>query len=229
MGNSPDYTDPNWLHEQYVVQDRTVPEMAERAGVTRSTIRKWMRRAGIETTGRGYVPDDTRYRDAEWLVYAYHEEGMTMHEMAEECDVTPSTIHRWMNKYGVESRDRGFSEGGYNPMKNPEVVEDHPVSGATGDDHPAYSGGHSHDWLKSEEWQETREEAIQMQGRSCERCGTTRQESYERHGEDLHVHHIVPVPDGGETFEHDNLAVLCRDCHEETHDHHDSPPYEPEV
>jgi transposase-like protein len=229
MADSQRYYDGDWLEEQYVNQGRTVPEIAAECGVSRATIRKWMDRHDISTTGRGKVPDDTRYRDAEWLAYAYHEQEMSMHDIAAECGVAAATVHRWMDKFNIETRDRGLKEGGYNPMKNPEVVEDHPITGLSGEDHPSWEGGQSHDWLHSGEWEQTREKRIQMAAKECERCGLPRQASYETFGEDLHVHHILPVPAGGEKYDHDNLAVLCRDCHEDTHDAHDSPPYEPEV
>lgn len=31
------------------------------------------------------------------------------------------------------------------------------------------------------------------------------------------AHHIIPVDDGGEPFNSDNLKALCRDCHEVEH------------
>ena len=33
----------------------------------------------------------------------------------------------------------------------------------------------------------------------------------------LTVHHIVPIEDGGELLDMDNLQTLCRDCHEKIH------------
>lgn len=57
-----------------------------------------------------------------------------------------------------------------------------------------------------------RAEALERDGRACQRCGST---------EDLHVHHIdglgtvVPKEDRNNSL--DNLQTLCRACHTRTH------------
>ncbi len=43
--------------------------------------------------------------------------------------------------------------------------------------------------------------------KKCEHCGST---------QNLQVHHILPVADGG-TDDPENLRVLCETCHKETH------------
>lgn len=46
------------------------------------------------------------YRDAEWLRSRYWDDGMTYAEMADECDVSVSTIQDWMNKHDIDRRSR---------------------------------------------------------------------------------------------------------------------------
>lgn len=46
-----------------------------------------------------------RYRDREWLERAYQEDGRTQREIAEECDVSPRTIRKYMNRFGIETRE----------------------------------------------------------------------------------------------------------------------------
>lgn len=56
-----------------------------------------------------------RYRSGWWLEIKYWEEGLTQREIAECCDVSPRTIRKYMDRYGIERRDqRG---------------EDHPLAG----------------------------------------------------------------------------------------------------
>ena len=50
-----------------------------------------------------------QYRDEAWLREKYHEEGLTLQEMADECDVAVSAIHKWMERKGVERRSRAES------------------------------------------------------------------------------------------------------------------------
>ena len=38
--------------------------------------------------------------------------------------------------------------------------------------------------------------------------------------ENLEVHHIIPIHDGGDEFDMDNCITLCHDCHVEAHRKH---------
>ena len=50
---------------------------------------------------------DTRYKDAEWLEEQYHDNGLTQYEIADKCGVNQKTVRSWMDKHGIETRDRG--------------------------------------------------------------------------------------------------------------------------
>jgi len=211
------YRNPHWLREQYVDRDRTVPEIADEVGVTRATIRKWMGKYGIETTGKGPTPDDTSYRDAEWLERMYHGKGHTAEEIGEKCDASRSVVQIWLHKHDIETRNHGHPPGGPNPMQDPEVAEKHPVSGATGEDHPAWIGEDG-GWRKREPWTSLRLERIESDDEACVGCGLSREEHRDMYGQDLDVHHIEPTSQGGERYELDNLETLCRPCHSERHE-----------
>ena len=49
---------------------------------------------------------------------------------------------------------------------------------------------------------------LERDDHQCRQCST---------GEDLTMHHIKPLKDGGENVA-DNLIALCRACHDEEHD-----------
>lgn len=61
-----------------------------------------------------------------------------------------------------------------------------------------------------ENWEEIKKEILERAGYSCERCETK--------GEELHVHHILSLSQGGSS-EPGNLMVLCRECHSQEHPH----------
>lgn len=210
------YRNPGWLREHYQEKGLTVPEIAEKAGVSRAAIRKWMGRYGIETTGPGLTPENTAYRDAEWLAFMYHERGKTVYEIADHCDVAIGTISRWLNKHDVGTRSPGFSEGEPNPMQQPGAAEEHPIAGLKGEEHPSYIGEEG-GWRKRHPWTTVRKQAIKRDGERCILCGVSRDEHRDTIGQDLDVHHIVPTSKGGPKYDPDNLATLCRTCHEETH------------
>lgn len=50
---SPDYTDADWLREQYYGQGKSMAAIGEACGVNNSTIQRWMDRHGIERRDRG--------------------------------------------------------------------------------------------------------------------------------------------------------------------------------
>jgi len=68
------------------------------------------------------------------------------------------------------------------------------------------------DWSKKSQREKvspgTRDRIIKRDDGSCIRCGNS---------EDLNVHHIIPVSDGGGKTD-ENLATLCEGCHKDAHD-----------
>ena len=63
------------------------------------------------------------------------------------------------------------------------------------------------DYLKTREWRDTRQHAIEAANGSCQRCGS---------GQRLDVHHLSYDHRGFEEL--DELAVLCNPCHRLQHD-----------
>jgi len=53
-----------------------------------------------------FASDDTRHRDAGWLKEQYHEHELSTYEIADKCDVSNTTVRRWMQKHDIERRDR---------------------------------------------------------------------------------------------------------------------------
>jgi 5-methylcytosine-specific restriction endonuclease McrA/transposase-like protein len=91
-----------------------------------------------------------RYHDLDWLREKYHGEGMTQAEIAEECDVTPSAVRKWMKRNGVETRD----------LKG----ENHPLHGEERDESVKESISETlHDREYPDEWRERLVEAKQGQ------------------------------------------------------------------
>jgi len=65
-------------------------------------------------------------------------------------------------------------------------------------------------------WDSVREDAIERDGGECVACGMGRSEHRDKHGHDLHVHHITPLREFGDytvANELENLKTLCSDCH----------------
>lgn len=65
------------------------------------------------------------------------------------------------------------------------------------------------------EWERVKERAKKRDQYRCQHCGV--HEAYYRKV-DLHVHHILPVKDGGGNGL-ENLITLCKTCHDQVHEH----------
>lgn len=48
---------------------------------------------------------EPRYRDEDWLHKLYIEEQKSAYEIAEVCDCSAKTIYRWLDRFGIETRD----------------------------------------------------------------------------------------------------------------------------
>jgi hypothetical protein len=58
-------------------------------------------------SGDEVAPGSTQYRDAEQLRRWYIDQGMTGTEIADLCNVLPSTIYHWLDRHDIETRERG--------------------------------------------------------------------------------------------------------------------------
>lgn len=84
----------------------------------------------------------------------------------------------------------------------------------SGSDSPRWKGG-AHDYGPN--WFEQRDRALKRDNHQCQACSVTEKEHLDEHGEELHVHHIIPARNFGDDFERmnalENLVTLCRNCH----------------
>jgi transposase len=94
-----------WLQKQYHEKERTMGEIRAECGCSRVTVQRWLKRHEIETFSR-HRSSDAAYRDADWLREKYWGEKKSSHEIAAGRDFSPTTVQKWLNKHGIETRDR---------------------------------------------------------------------------------------------------------------------------
>lgn len=83
-----------------------------------------------------------------------------------------------------------------------------------GEKNPSWEGGYEP--FYGSRWSHVRRLVLERDGYECQSCGFSREDSYEKYGWDLEVHHIIPLrtfDDPGAANELDNLTTLCRACH----------------
>lgn len=76
-----------------------------------------------------------------------------------------------------------------------------------GPDNPNWSGGTGR-ITQSDRWKNLRDKMVERDNGRCQECGFD---------ENLHVHHIEPLSEGGDPYNPDNLITLCRTCHRGKH------------
>lgn len=241
------WQDKEWLREKYVEEDLPIKEIMEIAGCSKTTLFDWIDKHGLEKRGEGYrITEPEKYHDEDWLREKYHGERLSTSEIGEICDCSKQTIKLWLEKHGIEKRDR--SEAAKVRMENnPELAdkliqagtealqeygscpqeemtdeefeafcerlskertgEGNPMYGVTGPDNPQWKENTApHLLYQTKKWKETRKEVLERDNHECQACGIE---------ENLHIHHIRPVAEGGARFELNNLVTLCDTHHRE--------------
>lgn len=104
----PDHTDPEWLHYQYHTLGKTLVQMSNIAGVSDSTVLYQMKKHGVERRDKGEAISigmlDPKLLNEDWLREKYVEEEMSTVEIGEICDVPSGTVHRILERNGIETR-----------------------------------------------------------------------------------------------------------------------------
>lgn len=214
------YRDPEFLHEQYVVQRKSANEIAEICDVAPSTVKRWL--------GRHEINRQKRYQERDWLHEQYVEKRRDQQEIANECEVSKTTICHWLGRLGItdgESLKTGnCTVCGDSFRYYPSVRDGEFCSNNCANKRPdrreevtcprcekTFERRISLDteycsmecWGKDYRtetdgyygtlWQEQRVKALERDGYECSVCGITDTEHRNRFGRGLEVHHIVPV------------------------------------
>ena len=90
------YKDEALLHEMYVKRDMSMSEMAREFGVSRSTIDYWLHVHQVRA-GEPWKPSQ--------LEIWYWQDGFTVEEIAEICNVSTTTVRRWMDRAGIDTKE----------------------------------------------------------------------------------------------------------------------------
>lgn len=230
------YRDPGWLRENYRRTSKTKKEIADEVGLSDPyTISRWLDKYDIVKL----------HEDVEWVREKYCDERLDGAEIV-DCipyDISKESIQRTIRENNIERnyqseewlrenycdtdnsmKDLGYMAGVsigtiYNQLKVNGIdtvsvedrwdVYDNPLDGVIGEDHPLYDPGRiDQDWRHSSEWRQVKRSVRSRDGYKCNLCEGE---------ENLHVHHIVPVSEGGSKFDPMNLKTLCRSCHWDVH------------
>ena len=185
-----------------------------------------------------------KYKDEEWLRFHVETMGLPLNLIAGWFNVNPGTISYYADKYGINStydeghppvledeeeiarmyvddgmdayeigQEKGVSTGAvYNALAREGIERRERYKFSDGEDNPEWAGGYEPDseiqrFYSSPAWKKKRSEILDRDG-YCTQCGS---------GENLEAHHMIPVKDGGEKLDNDNLMTVCKQCHNFLH------------
>lgn len=179
----------------------SVSELATEFGYSEQTIENWLARTDIsrpwehESTLR-FLREDRELSQREIarrLGCTHQQEKMSTYEIADEYDCARSTVHDWLARHDIETRD---------------------VGGQPGELHHRRQGGR--DPYYGDNWHEMRRAALERDGYTRQNCGKTQREHEQEHSLGLDVHHVEPLAEfeiPEEANELNNLITLRRSCH----------------
>lgn len=107
--------DQDQLRKLYHEECLSKSEIAEKLGVSTTTVHRRMETYGIDSRS----PWEARRIDIDesTLIELYVEQEMGLEEVAEELEVSPSTVRKRMVEYGIERRDVGEMQTNTVPPK----------------------------------------------------------------------------------------------------------------
>jgi predicted DNA-binding protein YlxM (UPF0122 family) len=186
------HRDEEWLRKKYIDEDLTCVEIAENHvpyEVSNATVQHYVRELGIQKP----------YHRESVLREMYCEKNMSTIEIADEFDVSQAAIWRNLDKHDIDMVS----------VEDRWEVYENPMKGVTGEDHHHYDPDRvDQDWRHSSEWNQMKEGVRDRDNNTCQIC---------ENQDELHVHHIVPVSEGGRKLDPQNLMTLCGNCHREVH------------
>jgi transposase len=95
---------PAQLRRRYAADGLTTRQLADLYGVSPSTIRRWLRDAGIPRRPPG---GQSQAPSRQELCRLYQTEGLTTTQLGDRYGVSQQTAHRWLRAAGIAPRPRG--------------------------------------------------------------------------------------------------------------------------
>lgn len=194
----------------------------------------------------GRMTTKSPHLDPCWLREKYVDEGLSTYAIAKMVGRDPKRIHEKLRDFGIPTRPRGHNlHGQDNSWAQPDYVphwlgrqhtpeareliseaatrprpwlrgESNGMYGVTQELNPNWRGGVSPERQRvyaSSAWKEVRRQVIERDAATCRRCGV-RPSGHKA----LHLHHVESWEESpARRLDPDNLATLCRACHEWVH------------
>jgi thymidylate synthase ThyX/transposase-like protein len=215
------YRDRGWLTQQYIERNRSITEVAESAGVSTTTLKKWLCKYGLKKspgarTRWTFANESKLYANKAWLEEQYIVNGLDQASIAQLAGVSKHTIRSWVRKYGLQKPVGSWTVGRtpWNKGKRYRAGWNHTPEmrrrlseQKRGEKNPQWRGGVTKMAISIRRGvEDLRPEILERDGYRCRLCGSSSKQ--------LDMHHILPVwarPDL--VLDLDNIATVCHPCH----------------
>jgi transposase-like protein len=211
------------LLKAYLDQGLSLEQIGVLVNRDPATVGYWVKKLGLNANGREkHAPRGGLSRDQLEPLIA---RGMTLRAIAEELDVSPSTVRHWMTKFGLRTRRHRANRHIGRDRKPGTIVDDCHRHGETEfvlENRGAYRCKRCRSESVSQWRQRLKQRLITEAGGACAICG------YSRHPSALRFHHMDPrtkefaLGRQGVTrslerarAEASKCVLLCANCHAE--------------
>lgn len=199
--HKPRYQREEWLRTQYVEHSLDQIQIAERCDVAKSTICLWLARHGI-TDGASLETATCETCGDEFRYYPSVRDGQYC---SNDCARVPDKRQVEITCPGCESTFH----------RRASLDTEYCSMACWSEDYD----GHSRKWYRGKWWRQ-RQKARERDSYKCTVCGMTDEEHQRRCGQELDVHHIVPIrlfdrwdKPIADAHELRNLTTVCRTHH----------------
>ena len=217
------YRDRGWLTQQYIERNLSIAEVANSAGVSTTTLKRWLCKYGLKKppgtrTHWTFANESKLYANKAWLEEQYIINGLDQASIAQLAGVSRHTIRSWMRKHGLQkpvgswtvgrtpwSKGKRYRTGwSHTPEMRQRLSEQ-----KRGEKNPQWKGGITKRAISFRRGMEDlRPEILERDGYRCRLCGARGGSSVR-----LDMHHILPVwarPDL--VLDLENIVTVCHPC-----------------
>jgi 5-methylcytosine-specific restriction endonuclease McrA len=202
------------------VEKQSYADIARRYGVTKTTVKRWLRVAGISARS---ISEGTSLAQKGRTISEKHRAALAESLVKARAARTEESFKK------ISASNKGRKAPNKGKAWTPEEREKHMAYRQTpeyreklaaakrGDKAPAWRGGvtTTDPRLRTWQWRELRRQVYERDEWTCRDCGVhchNKIQSRNERGRRIQAHHIVSRRDGGKD-EIDNLMTLCMSCH----------------
>lgn len=103
------YKNKQWLEEEYIEKKKSTYDIANGLSATHDTINNWLHKFNIPLRSKSKAAairqnNDEKYKNKKWLKKQLVEKQIKPKEIANNLDISLSTLHKWRKRFNITWR-----------------------------------------------------------------------------------------------------------------------------